>query len=97
MSIKGNFTIKTSGVLLVFHNLMYSKFIGQVENFNPKNKEFFKGSNKNSKNRYWTYSKLAAKIPKPCCYFYFYLWPNVVLSSSIYITDLKQVVICKGV
>ena len=52
MSIKGNFTIKTSGVLLVFHNLMYSKFIGQVENFNPKNKEFFKGSNKNSKNRY---------------------------------------------
>ena len=52
MSIKGNFTIKTSGVLLVFHNLTYSRFIGQVENFNPKNKEFFKGSNKNSKNRY---------------------------------------------
>ena len=52
MSIKGNFTIKTSGVLLVFHNLMYSRFIGQAENFNPKNKEFFKGSNKNSKNGY---------------------------------------------
>ena len=52
MSIKGNFLIETSGVLLVFHNLMYSRFIGLVENFNPKNKEFFKGSNKNSKNGY---------------------------------------------
>ena len=52
MSIKGNFPIETSGVLLVFHNLMYSRFIGLVENFSCKNIEFFKGSNKNSKNGY---------------------------------------------
>ena len=36
MSIKGNFPIETSGVLLVFHNLMYSRFIGLVENFSCK-------------------------------------------------------------
>ena len=36
--IKGNFPIKTSEVSLVFHNLIYSRFIGQVESFNPKNK-----------------------------------------------------------
>ena len=35
MSIKGNFPIEMSGVLLVFHNLMYSRFIRLVENFNP--------------------------------------------------------------
>ena len=55
VSIKGNFPIKTSGDISVFHNLMYSRFIGLVENFNPKNKEFFKGSDKNSENGYWTY------------------------------------------
>ena len=52
MSIKGNFPIETSGVLLVFHNLTYSRFIGLVKNFSCKNTEFFKGSNKNSKNGY---------------------------------------------
>ena len=36
MSIKGNFPIKTSGVLLVFDNLMYSRFIELVENYDPK-------------------------------------------------------------
>ena len=38
ISIKGNFPLKTFEVLLVFHNLIYSRFIGQVESFNPKNK-----------------------------------------------------------
>ena len=38
ISIKGNFLIKTSEVLLVFHNALYSRFIGLVESFNPKNK-----------------------------------------------------------
>ena len=38
ISIKGNFPIKTSEVLLVFHNLIYSRFIGLLESFNPKNK-----------------------------------------------------------
>ena len=38
ISIKGNFPIKVSEVLLVFHNLMYSRFIGLLESFNPKNK-----------------------------------------------------------
>ena len=38
ISIKGNFPIKTSEVLLVFHNLIYSMMIGLVEGFNPKNK-----------------------------------------------------------
>ena len=52
MLIKGSFSIETSGVLFVFHNLMYSRLIGLVENFNPKNKEFFKGSNENSENGY---------------------------------------------
>ena len=52
ISVKGNFQIKTSDVLLVFHNLIYSRFIALVDNFNPKNKYFFKGSNKNSKNGY---------------------------------------------
>ena len=52
MLIKGSFPIETSGVLFVFHNLMYSRLIGLVENFNPKNKEFFKGSNENSENGY---------------------------------------------
>ena len=38
MSIKGNFLIKPSEVLFVFHNLIYSRFIGIVENVNPKSK-----------------------------------------------------------
>ena len=36
MSIKRNFPIKTSGVLLVFDNLMYSRFIELVESYDPK-------------------------------------------------------------
>ena len=44
ISIKRNFPIETPGVLLVFHNLMYSRFVGLVENFKPKSKEFFKGN-----------------------------------------------------
>ena len=51
MLIKGNFPIETSGVLFVFHNLMYSRLIGLVQ-FNSKNREFFKGSNKDSENGY---------------------------------------------
>ena len=38
ISIKGNFPIKTSDILLVFHNLVYSRIIGLVESFNRKNK-----------------------------------------------------------
>ena len=38
ISIKGNFPIKTSEDLLVFHNLIYSRFIRLVESFNAKNK-----------------------------------------------------------
>ena len=38
ISIKGNWPIKTSEVLLVFHNLIYGRFIGLVEIFYPKNK-----------------------------------------------------------
>ena len=38
ISIKGNFLIKPSEVLLVFYNLIYPRFIGIVENVNPKNK-----------------------------------------------------------
>ena len=52
MSIIGNFPIETSGVLLVFRNLMYLRFVGLVEYFDPKNKKFFKGINKNFKNGY---------------------------------------------
>ena len=52
LTIKGNFPIKTSEVFLVFYNLIYSRSIGLVESFNPRNKYFFKGSNKNSKNGY---------------------------------------------
>ena len=37
ISIKGNFPIKTYEVLLVFYNV-YSRIIGLVESFNPKNK-----------------------------------------------------------
>ena len=40
MLIKGNFLIKTSEVLSVFYKLKYSKFIGLMERFNPKNKLF---------------------------------------------------------
>ena len=50
--IKGNFPIKTFEVLFVFHNVIYSRFIGLVESFNPKNNKLFKGSNKNYKNGY---------------------------------------------
>ena len=57
ISVKGNFPVKTSEISLVFHNLIHSRFIGLEEGFNPNNKPFFKGSNKNSKNEYWTYSK----------------------------------------
>ena len=35
ISIKGNFPIKTSEVLLVFHDLICARFIGLVESFNP--------------------------------------------------------------
>ena len=38
ISIKGNFLIKPSEVLLVFYNLIHPRFIGIVENVNPKNK-----------------------------------------------------------
>ena len=38
ISIKGSFPIKTSEVLFVFHNVIYPRFIGLVESFNPKNK-----------------------------------------------------------
>ena len=38
ISVKGNFLIKTSEVLSVFYKLRYSRFIGLVKNFNPKNK-----------------------------------------------------------
>ena len=38
ISIKENFPIKTSEVLLVLQNLIYSRFIELVESFNPKNK-----------------------------------------------------------
>ena len=38
ISIKGNFPIKTSEDLLVFHNLIYSRFIRLVGSFNAKNK-----------------------------------------------------------
>ena len=31
---------------------VYSRFIGLVESFNRKNKQLYKGSNKNSKNKY---------------------------------------------
>ena len=36
ISIKGNFSIETSGVLSVLDNVMNSRFIGLVKNFNPK-------------------------------------------------------------
>ena len=36
ISIKGNFPIKTSEVLFVFHNLIYSRFIGQWRALNRK-------------------------------------------------------------
>ena len=36
ISVKGNFPIKKSEVLLVFHNVIYSRFIGLVESFNLK-------------------------------------------------------------
>ena len=52
ISVKGNLTIKASEILFVFHNVIYSRFIGLVESFNPKSKLFFKRSNKNSKNGY---------------------------------------------
>ena len=38
ISIKENFPIKMSEVLLVLHNLIYSCFTGLVESFNSKNK-----------------------------------------------------------
>ena len=38
ISIKRNFPIKMSEVLLMFHNLTYSRFFGLVETLNPKNK-----------------------------------------------------------
>ena len=56
ISIKGNFSIETSGVLSVLDNVMNSRFIGLVKNLTLK-KEFFKGSNKNSKNGHWAYCK----------------------------------------
>ena len=42
MSIKGNFSIETSGVLSVLDNVMNSRFIGLVKNFNPKKKSSLK-------------------------------------------------------
>ena len=57
LSIKGNFPIKTSEDLFVFHNVIYSRFIELLESFHPKTKQFFKGCNKNSKYGYWTYSR----------------------------------------
>ena len=51
-AFKENFPIQTSEILLVFHNRIYSMFNRLVESFNPKNKHFLKGSNKNSKNEY---------------------------------------------
>ena len=38
ISIKWNFPIKTSKVLLVSYKLIYYRFIGLVESFNPKYK-----------------------------------------------------------
>ena len=38
ISVKGNFLIKTSEVFLMFYKLIYSRFIGLLESFNPKNK-----------------------------------------------------------
>ena len=38
ITIKGNFPIKTSEDLLVFHNVIYSRFIRLVESVNTKNK-----------------------------------------------------------
>ena len=35
ISFKGNFLIKTSEVLFLFHNVIYSRFTGLVESFNP--------------------------------------------------------------
>ena len=52
ISIKGNFPIKTSEDLLVFHNVIYSRFIRLVESVNTKNKQSSKGSKKNSTNGY---------------------------------------------
>ena len=52
LSIKGNFPIKTSEDLFVFHNVIYSRFIELLESFHPKTKQFFKGCNKNSKYGY---------------------------------------------
>ena len=54
---KGNFLIRPSEVLSVFYKLISSSFIGLVKSFNPKNKKSFKGSDTNSKNEYWIYSK----------------------------------------
>ena len=51
-AFKENFPIQTSEILLAFHNRIYSTFNRLVESFNPKNKYFFKRSNKNSKNEY---------------------------------------------
>ena len=52
ISIKGNFLIKASEVLLLFYKLIYSSSTGVVESFNPKNKYLFEGSNTNSKKKY---------------------------------------------
>ena len=52
ISVKGNLMIKASEILFVFHNVIYSRFIGLVESFNPKSKLFFKRSKENSKNGY---------------------------------------------
>ena len=52
ISVKGNFPIKTSEDLLVFHNVIYSRFIRLVESVNTKNKQSFKGSKKNPTNGY---------------------------------------------
>ena len=52
ISIKGNFLIKASEVLLLFHKLIYSRSTGVVESFYPKNKYLFEGSNTNSEKKY---------------------------------------------
>ena len=85
----------------MFYKLIYSRFIGLLESFNPKNKQLFKGSKEilkvgtefiqSKKQRYLNpANKFIYNFDKMQCFV------ELLYFTLIFVTYFKDVLICRG-
>ena len=101
ISVKGNFLIKTSEVFLMFYKLIYSRFIGLLESFNPKNKQLFKGSKEILKVGIEFIQSEQPRYLNPADKFIYNFdkmqyFVELLYFTFIFVTYFKDVLICRG-